>query len=218
MNRRRFFANFASDATRPMASLGASYYTNARLRTHENKEVRFYDDLIKGKHVVINFMYASCQGLCPAMTTNLVKVQEALKDRVGRDIFMYSITLKPEQDGPEALKSYAEMHGAKPGWVFLTGDPHDISIIRFRMFNWGNPGLDLDATKHAGMIRVINDSRNCWTGCSALASVHTIKQVIQFADPLKPLKVRLEENRIAQEKIDRMTVLPTWLNALGSEK
>jgi protein SCO1/2 len=66
------------------------------LRTHEGKEVRFYDDLIHGKHVVINMMYADCQGLCPPMTANLVKVQQMLNDRVGKDIFIYSITLQPE--------------------------------------------------------------------------------------------------------------------------
>src|SRR5215813_14078367 len=102
MNRRQLFARFASSASRPAGTLGSKYFTNAVLRTHEGKEVRFYDDLIKGKHVVINFMYANCESACPAITANLVKVQEALKDRIGKDIFMYSITLKPEEDDPAA--------------------------------------------------------------------------------------------------------------------
>ncbi len=48
-------------------------------------------------------MYAKCEGICPGITTNLVKVQRMLGARVGKDIFMYSLTLKPEQDSPEAL-------------------------------------------------------------------------------------------------------------------
>jgi protein SCO1/2 len=218
MNRRELFTNFAGDTSRPSASLGAKYFTNALLRTHENKEVRFYDDLIKDKHVIINFMYANCEGACPAITANLVKVQESLQKRVGRDIFMYSITLKPEQDDPMALHHYAEMHRVKPGWLFLTGNRYDIDTIRFRMFRWNHPGLDLNINQHTGMIRVINDPINRWAGCSALASRETILQVISFAEPMKPLEVRLEENARAQARIDKMEILPTWLNSLGTEK
>jgi protein SCO1/2 len=70
------------------------------LTTHEGKKVKFYDDLIKDKIVIINFMYVKCEGTCPGTTANLVKVQKLLGDRVGKDIFMYSITLKPEEDTP----------------------------------------------------------------------------------------------------------------------
>src|SRR3989449_3130277 len=86
------------DATSPRPGPRAGYFPNVLLRTHENKTVRFYDDLVKGKIVLINFMYAKCEGLCPRQTANLVQVQQALGKHVGRDIFMYSITLKPEQD------------------------------------------------------------------------------------------------------------------------
>lgn len=219
MNRRDLFTNLANNRSGPGASLGPGYFTNAVLRTHENKEVRFYDDLIKGKHVVINFMYANCQSACPVTTANLLRVQETLKDRVGRDIFFYSITLKPEEDDPAALKHFAQMHRVKPesGWLFLTGTAYDITTIRFKVARWNHPGLDLKVNQHTGMVRVINDSINRWTGCSALASVDTIKQVILWAQPTKPLEVRLRENAIAQAKIDKMDVLPTWLGALGSE-
>src|SRR6185295_14440735 len=137
MKRRNFFTSIGSDkptsALRApvqgvphVASPGPAIFTNALLRTHENKAVRFYDDLIRGKHVLINMMYATCEGACPIVTANLVKVHEALKDRMGKDLFMYSITVKPEEDDPAALKEYADMHRALlPGWTFLTGDPYD---------------------------------------------------------------------------------------------
>jgi protein SCO1/2 len=57
-------------------------------------------------------------------------VQRLLGESVGRDIFMYSISLKPEQDTPAALKEYAEMFQAKPGWTFLTGKPEDVELLR----------------------------------------------------------------------------------------
>src|SRR5262245_39104830 len=144
MNRRNLFANFAGDKpaaskshfTPHPGSLGAGVFTNALLRTHEDKEVRFYDDLIMGRQVLINMMYATCDSACPLITAKLAKVHESLKDRMGKDLFMYSISMKPEQDDPAALKQFAEMHGAAnlPGWLFLTGDPYDIETIRYRLF------------------------------------------------------------------------------------
>jgi cytochrome oxidase Cu insertion factor (SCO1/SenC/PrrC family) len=60
MNRRDFFSCHLPDASRPAASLGPNYYSNGVFTTHEGKKVRFYDDLIKGKISIINFMFASC--------------------------------------------------------------------------------------------------------------------------------------------------------------
>src|SRR5580765_8135356 len=71
------------------------YFPNLILTTHEGKQVRFYDDLVKDKIVIFNFMYARCEGICMPITLNLRKVQDLLADRMGRDIFMYSFTLKP---------------------------------------------------------------------------------------------------------------------------
>jgi protein SCO1/2 len=91
------------------------------LRTHEGREVRFYDDLLRDKMVVISFMYTNCTATCPITTHNLVQVQHLLGARVGRDIFMYSITITPEQDTPEVLREYARHHGVGPGWSSCSG-------------------------------------------------------------------------------------------------
>ncbi|MBO0725553.1 MAG: SCO family protein [Blastocatellia bacterium] len=213
MNRRNLFANFAGDDpsapkspfTPHPASLGARVFTNASLRTHENKEVRFYDDLIMGRQVIINMMYATCTSACPLVTSKLIKVHEALKDRMGKDLFIYSISLKPEQDDPAALKKFAEMHGAAnlPGWLFLTGDPYDIETIRFRLFRWDHIKFDLDVDIHASMLRIINDATNCWTMTTPDASMYTILQHISWADPPKSLEERLEENKAIQERINK---------------
>src|SRR5262244_4555241 len=77
----------------PRERLAERSFPNVTLTTHEGKKVKFYDDLLKDKIVIINFMYIRCQGTCPGTTANLVKVQKLLGDRVGKDIFMYSITL-----------------------------------------------------------------------------------------------------------------------------
>src|SRR6478672_10173788 len=85
-------------------------FPNVTLTTHEGKKVKFYDDLLKDKIVIINFMYVKCEGTCPGTTANLVKVQKLLGNRVGKDIFMYSITLKPEEDTAQDLAAYAKAY------------------------------------------------------------------------------------------------------------
>lgn len=207
MNRRDLFKSFASDRSSFVphpASLGVGHFTNALLRTHEDKQVKFYDDLIRGRQVIINMMYASCQSACPVVTSKMIKVYRELKDRMGKDLFMYSISLKPEQDDPAALKQFAEMHRALlPGWTFLTGDPYDIDTIRYRLFRWDHIKLDLDLDFHTSMLRIINDSTNCWTMVTPHASMFTVLQHISWADPPKSLEQRIEENKAIQERINR---------------
>jgi protein SCO1/2 len=186
------------------ASPGARRYTNAVLRTHEDKEVRFYDDLIKGRQAVINFMYASCHGACPRVTSIMGNIYNALKDRMGHDLFFYSITVKPKADDPAALRQYMEMHRAnRPGWTFLTGDPYDVETIRFRLFRMNHPGIDLDFALHAATIRIVNDALNCWTSAEVFASQRTILQHIAWADPPKSFEQRFKENQALQAEIDR---------------
>jgi len=122
---------------------------NVPLVTHEGKTVMFYDDLIKDKKVLINFMYKTCEATCPLSTAKLAQIQRRLGDRIGRSIFIYSITLEPENDTPEVLKKYAEQYGAGPGWFFLTGTRENIDAVRFKL---GERTEDLES--HNNIIRL----------------------------------------------------------------
>jgi protein SCO1/2 len=106
---------------------GADYFPNAELITHEGKKVRFYDDVLKGKQVAINAIFTSCKDVCPLETANMVQLRKVLGARVGKDVHLYSITIDPKRDTPEALKAYAEKFGAD--WTFLTGRPEDLRLI-----------------------------------------------------------------------------------------
>src|SRR4029077_12356074 len=107
---------------------GANYFPNITLITQDGTKVRFYDDLLKGKSAAINIMYTSCKDECPLETARLVQLQRLLGDRMGKDIFFYSISIDPDHDTPEVLKAYAEKFGVGPGWTFLTGKAEDIRI------------------------------------------------------------------------------------------
>ena len=157
----------------------ADYFPNVTLYTHEGKAVRFYDDLIRGKLVAINMMYAQCEGICPGMTQNLLRVQKHLGDRVGRDVFMYSISLLPEQDTPERLKDYVDMHHVGPGWLFLTGARADIETLRYKLGFYDNdPEVDADRSQHTGMVRIGNEALDRWSMAPALAEPESIAQAI----------------------------------------
>src|SRR5689334_12910653 len=99
---------------------GADYFTNLALTTHEGRTVHFYDDLIKGKIVAIDLIYTTCQYACPLETARLAQVQRLIGDRMGRDVFFYSITIDPDHDTPAVLAEYAAKYRAGPGWLFLT--------------------------------------------------------------------------------------------------
>jgi protein SCO1/2 len=164
-------------------SMRATNFPNATLYTHEGKEVKFYDDLIRGKVVAINMMYAECEGICPIATSNLVRVQELLGERVGRDLFMYSLTLQPELDTPQRLQEYAEMHDVKSGWLFLTGARADIQRVRYCLgFFDPNPVVDGDKATHTGMVRIGNDAYGRWTMSPSLTSPEQIVATIKHVD------------------------------------
>ena len=113
----------------PTPRWAANQFPNVRLTTQDGVNVRFYDDLLKGKAVAINLIYTTCKDECPLETARLVQTQRLLGDRVGKDLFFYSITIDPRVDTPEVLKEYAEKFHVGPGWLFLTGDERDIRQI-----------------------------------------------------------------------------------------
>src|SRR3989441_6032851 len=165
-----------------------SYLPNVVLTTHENNTVRFYDDLVKGKVVLINFMFTSCKRFCPVTTPNLVKVQAALGDRVGRDVFLYSISLDPATDTPEVLKDYAKKVGAGPGWTFLTGKKETIDKLRRKLGVYDrDPVIDADITQHGGLVVYGNDAIGRWASISGLNKPEVIvRAVSRVVEPGHP--------------------------------
>lgn len=152
---------------------------NVELVSHRGERVRFYDDLVKDKKVLINFMYAECEGICVPVTANLAKVQRMLEGRVGRDIFFYSITLQPEKDTPEALRHYAEMHRVGPGWLFLTGGRPDVELLRRSLgFVYTDPVEDADKDNHVGMVRYGVEPSMRWGATPGMANPHHILRTI----------------------------------------
>jgi protein SCO1 len=148
---------------------------NVRVQTQEGDGVRFYDDLVKGHVVLINFMFTTCTNECPRTTANLVKVQEVLGDRLGRDVRMISVTVDAATDTPLALKKYAARYGTNAGWYFVTGRQKDVDLIRQRL------GV-LDGTtskaQHTGMLVYGNEESGQWAATPAMAQPNAIARSV----------------------------------------
>jgi len=193
MHRRGFVAGAGATALLPFAASagqapplhqdGAGWFTNAEVTAQDGRTYRFYDDLLKGRIVLVNFFYTQCDDICPLMTENLARVQEMLTPRVGRDIFMYSISLQPAHDTPEVLAAYAKAYGVGPGWLFLTGRPADIELLRHRLgFVDSDPVQDTNLEEHIGTVRMANVPMHRWAMSPALlnppALIRALKRVI----------------------------------------
>ena len=159
------------------------YFPNLVLTSHEGRNLKFYDDLVKDKIVVFNMFYAKCEGICSPITRNLVRLQQVLGNRVGRDIFMYSFTLKPKEDNVMALKHYAEMHKVKPGWLFLTGSVDDMETLRRKLgFVDPDPQVDKDISNHIGVIKYGNEPLERWGGCPGMSPPEWIAETLSWVD------------------------------------
>jgi len=183
--------------------LQAKHFPNVELITHEGKKVRFYDDLIKDKIVTINFMYATCDGICPGITRNLAKAQEMLGDMVGKDIFMYSITLKPIEDTPAVLDKHARSLKTKPGWLFLTGKPEDIELLRRSQgFVDPDPAVDKDKDQHIGNVRFGNEPMQRWGACPGLGKPEIIVESLLWMDEGLRAKYNAQKEKMEKAKPD----------------
>jgi protein SCO1/2 len=148
------------------ARWGAGYFPNVTLTTQDGAPVRFYDDLVKGKIVAINLIYTTCKYSCPLETARLSQVAKRLGDRMGRDVFFYSITIDPDHDTPAVLKEYAAKYQAGPGWTFLTGKQQDIELISRKLGLYTEPN-PANPDGHQPFLLVGNEETGQWMRNSA---------------------------------------------------
>ncbi|MGE5325334.1 MAG: SCO family protein [Actinomycetota bacterium] len=150
---------------------GAGYFPNVPLITQDGKTVHFYDDLLKGKTVAIDLIYTHCVDSCPLETARLAQAQKLLGDRVGKDIYFYSITIDPKRDTPAVLKAYAKQYHAGPGWLFLTGKASDIDLISKKLGLYSDPDPD-NRDGHTTQLMVGNVPTGQWMLNSATEDPH----------------------------------------------
>jgi cytochrome oxidase Cu insertion factor (SCO1/SenC/PrrC family) len=170
-----FFISGSFSILNAASPWGADYFSNVPLITHEGKTVHFFDDLIKDKVVVINFIYTHCADTCPLETAQLISVQKIMGDRLGKDVFFYSISIDPKHDTPEVLKEYKERFKAK--WTFLTGKESDIILLRKKLGLYIEEIQDGSNNHNVSMI-IGNQTTGRWMKRSPFENPHVLADQI----------------------------------------
>jgi protein SCO1/2 len=172
-----YLAAASTPAAADNAHWGANYFPNVVLTTQDGVKVHFYDDVIKGKSVVIDLIYTSCVDACPLETARLAQVQKMLGDRVGKDIFFYSITIDPANDTPKVLKAYREKYHIGPGWTFLTGKKADIDLVSKKLGLYSEPDPN-DRDGHTPSVLIGNEPSGQWMRNSATDNARFLANMI----------------------------------------
>lgn len=157
------------------------YFTDVQLVNQNGEKMRFYSDLLQGKVVIINSFFATCQGSCLPMNRNLEKVQQALGDRVGKDVFIISISVDPTVDSPASLKEYARKLHARPGWYFLTGEKQNVDFALNKLGQFVS-----DKQDHLNIFIIGNERTGLWKKAFGLAQSDELVKVVESVLNDKP--------------------------------
>ena len=150
------------------------YFTDVVLVNQNGEKMRFYSDLLQGKVVIINAFFGTCQGSCLPMNRNLEKVQQALGDRVGKDVRIVSISVDSTVDTPAVLKEYAKKLHAGPGWYFLTGDKQNVDFALRKLGQFVS-----DKQDHLNIIIIGNERTGLWKKAFGLAQSDELVKVVE---------------------------------------
>ncbi|HEX7317706.1 MAG TPA: SCO family protein [Pyrinomonadaceae bacterium] len=154
-------------------SAAQKWFTDVELLDQDGRKVRFYSDMLKGKTIVVNAFFTSCTSVCPPMNRNLEKVQEALGDRLGKDVFIVSISVDPTTDTPTRLKEYAKRFHAKAGWTFLTGKKENVDWALYKLGQYVESKDD-----HTTIIIVGNETTGLWKKALGMAKADELIQIV----------------------------------------
>jgi len=168
-------------AQEPQPSAAQKYFTDTILVNQDGEKMRFYSDLLKGKTVIIDSFFATCQGSCLPMNRNLEKVQEALGDRLGKDAYIISISVDPTVDTPPALKAYSKKLNARPGWYFLTGDKASVDFVLTKLGQFVDNKQD-----HLNIFIIGNERTGLWKKAFGLAKSEELVKVVESVINDKP--------------------------------
>jgi len=150
------------------------YFTDVVLLNQNGENMRLYSDLLQGKVVIINSFFATCQGSCLPMSRNLEKVQEALGDRMGKDVRIISISVDPAVDKPAKLKEYAKSVHARLGWYFLTGDKQNVDFALNKLGQFVSEKQD-----HLNIFIIGNERTGLWKKAFGLAPSDQLVKVVE---------------------------------------
>jgi protein SCO1/2 len=146
------------------------------------KKLRFHTDLVKGKVVVINFIFTSCPYMCTRIGEGVARLQAALGERAGKDVHLISVSTDPVADTPEKLKAWAARLQAGDGWTLVTGEKAEMDRL-LKVLTGDAAGVKT----HSPLLLIGNESKNVWTEAYAFDNpAKLIQQIDSVSVAAKP--------------------------------
>jgi protein SCO1/2 len=158
---------FAADQPSAAAQAMRKYFPNVELRTAQAARVHFYDDIVKGKVLLIQWMFTRCNRSCPLATPKLLRVQRKLERRLGNKVRLVSISVDPDHDTPAALSKYASRFHSPRNWLLLTGNKNDVDLIRRKL---GVYDPDEKRLEHMNVLTIGNEPLGQWLALPVFSS------------------------------------------------
>jgi protein SCO1/2 len=97
------------------------------LTDQDGRQVKLLSDVVADKLVVVNFMYTSCTSVCSMVSHTISELQDKLGPMLETRVRLVTLTVDPAHDTPATLKAYSAKHEARPGWLWLTGQPANVT-------------------------------------------------------------------------------------------
>ena len=144
----------------------SDYFPNNVLVDHDGNSVRFFDDLLRDRLVLMHVLFTRCTGVCPPIIQNLKNTSAILEDRIGPEVVILSITVDPEFDTVERMKAYhdaAEL--PDDGWLLLGGEKADVKQVLTKIGAW-TPFKE----EHNSWLILGNTRTGDWRKLQAMAS------------------------------------------------
>jgi protein SCO1/2 len=168
------FVSLAAGQQAIVPSAAEKYFSDVELINQDGERLRFYSDVLKNKVVIINAFFSTCTSVCPPMNRNLEKIQEALGDRLGKDVFLVSISVDPETDTPTRLKEYSRRFHARPGWMFLTGKKENVDWALYKLGQYVETKGD-----HSTIVIIGNEPKGLWKKALGLAQAEELVRIVE---------------------------------------
>jgi protein SCO1/2 len=158
-----------------IAGVGKIKIPDVELRDQEGRKVHFYSDLIKDKVVVLSFFYTNCVYTCTMQARTFSKLQALLGERLGKSVFLISVTTDPVNDTPSKLKAWAKRYDVQSGWTLVTGEKAEINQLLVPFTGTGAGG-----GMHLPVTFVANASTGRWTSAAGIFAPQDLLKAVEF--------------------------------------
>jgi|GEM_PF-5179221 len=188
---------------------------NIKVKDHHGQAYRFYEDLARGKTILLSFT-SIAHNLEFPVTATVAKVCRILDEINDTRTSVYTVTVDPMRDNPALLKTFAGLYRPSERWRFLTGLAADIELLRSAFFvERGTPttGAGQQLIRRAdvlclppdravadcsmGLLRYGNEAIDLWAGVPATLSAEDIAMRLTWIceNDCRPTRRRRRDRR-----------------------